>query len=194
MLARQLRLLRLTWLPRLPRLHPRLRELVRRYAGPEICGTIGAMTAAWVTYRSTHSLPAMALAGNIAEFIAYYGYVGTREAIAQLHRHRHHPPLKRYVLTALKTIRDILMEFAPGEILDSLVLRPLLMVVFPILLHNVAVGVLVGKIVADIVFYGLTALLYEVKKRRLYAEAVSELEDAAEKKAEPKPSLSTSTT
>ncbi len=148
----------------------KIREWIRRYTMPEICGTITALLAAWLVYYDTQSLAAAAIAGSLAETIGYYGYAGWREAMRQYRYHHQHTRFRRYVLTAIKTIRDMLVEFGPGEIIDSLFARPFLMYLLPHLLGNFTIGILLGKLAADIIFYGFAALFYELKKKYLYAQ------------------------
>tara|TARA_Y100000034_G_scaffold128423_1_gene182962 strand:+ start:509 stop:637 length:129 start_codon:yes stop_codon:yes gene_type:complete len=41
------------------------------------------------------------------------------------------------------------------------------MYLFPVIIGNFAIGLFVGKIVADIVFYIPTIVMYELKKKHL---------------------------
>lgn len=53
----------------------------------------------------------------------------------------------------------------PAELLDNLLVRPLFMFVEPQLIGPYAVGVFVGKIAADLVFYSVAVIGYEARKR-----------------------------
>jgi hypothetical protein len=141
----------------------KLREWARRYAGPEISGTVTALAAAWTVHSWSHSLAAAAVAGSLAEAIGFYGYAGVREALRHYRRHSTHGRLRRLGLTAWHTVRDMLIEFGPGEALDSLLFRPLFMFIFPQLLHNFALGIIAGKLAADVIFYTSAAGFYELK-------------------------------
>jgi hypothetical protein len=160
--------------PPLPTLSTRarhkLREWVLRYGIPEIIGTITAVGSSWIAYHLTTSLAISAVAGTIGENIGYYGYSGAREILEQYERHRHHPPLKRYALTAWRTVRDLLIEFGPAEIVDSFVVRPFCMYIFPLLTHHFVLGILAGKLVADVIFYSIAIVSYELKKKHLYKQ------------------------
>jgi len=148
----------------LARQHAKLFEWIRRYAGPEICGTITAMSAAWIVLHLSHSVPAMAIAGTIAETIGYYGYAGWREVAFQYRQHRHKPWPARVWLTIVRTVRDMIIEYGPGEILDFFFVRPYLMWQTPLHMHSPMRGALVGKLLADVVFYVFVILAYELKK------------------------------
>jgi hypothetical protein len=71
------------------------------------------------------------------------------------------------VATGSRTVRDLLIEFGPAELVDSLLVRPLFMYLMPSLLHNFTAGILVGKLAADVIFYGLAIGAYELKQQYL---------------------------
>lgn len=143
----------------------KIREWLNRYLGAEIVGTIAALSCAWIGHLLTGSLVVAALAGSYGEGIAYYGYLGFRESRRHYRQHSQHPPLRRYLLTILKTARDMMVEFGVAEVLDSLLFRPFCMYIGPRLLHNFPAGIVAGKIVADIGFYSIAIVCYEFKKR-----------------------------
>ena len=57
----------------------------------------------------------------------------------------------------------MVLEFGTAEFLDSFVIRPFTMYIFPLLTHNLVLGLLVGKFVADIIFYIPTIIAYELR-------------------------------
>jgi len=139
-------------------------EWVRRYLPAEIIGTVTAVLGAYGAHALTHSTVAAAIAGSISETIGFYSYFAFRDGSKMYAKHHKHPPLKRALLTAWHTIRDMLIEFGPAEVVDSLFFRPFCMYMGPHLLHNFGVGLIAGKIVADLIFYGFAAAGYEFKK------------------------------
>jgi hypothetical protein len=147
-----------------------LSKWIARYGPPEIVGTLTALAGAGLVLRLTHSLAAAAVAGSLAEAIGFYGYAGGREAVVQYRRHAGHQRFKRYWLTAGVAIRDLFIEFGPGELLDSLAIRPAAMYLFPLLLHDIALGILAGKLAADVVFYASAAVLYRFRQKYFYAQ------------------------
>ena len=139
-------------------------EWGRRYLPAEIIGTVTAVLGAYGVHALTHSTVAAAIAGSISETIGFYSYFAVRDGSRLYAKHHTHPPFKRAMLTAWHTVRDMLIEFGPAEIVDSLFFRPFCMYMGPHLLHNFGVGLIAGKIVADIIFYGFAAAGYECKK------------------------------
>ena len=49
--------------------------------------------------------------------------------------------------------RGTAVEFGPAEVIDSVIIRPIALYAGPFILGNVAVGWVVGSILADIAFY-----------------------------------------
>jgi hypothetical protein len=145
----------------------KLREWVGRYLPAEILGTVTALAAAWTVHAASDSLITAAVAGTIGESFGYYGCMVVREALRNDTRHRHLGRTKRLWLTGTITVRDLLIEFGPAELVDTVLVRPLLMYLMPILLHDFTVGILVGKLAADVVFYGIAISAYELKQQYL---------------------------
>ena len=101
----------------------------------------------------------VAYASSLGETVGYYaGYLITRylrEDIAG--------PARRRVAVILAAA---VVEFGPAEILDTLVIRPAAMFAGASATGNVVAGVLIGKVAADVIFYGLAITSYEVLVRR----------------------------
>jgi hypothetical protein len=145
----------------------KLREWSWRYLPAEVVGTVTALAAALTVHAASGSLISSALAGTVGEGLGYYGCMAVREALVHDIRHRHHGRMKRLWLTGVSTVRDMLIEFGPAELVDSFLVRPLFMYLMPSLLHNFAAGILVGKLAADVIFYGLAIGAYELKQQYL---------------------------
>jgi hypothetical protein len=140
------------------------REWLSRYLPAEIIATITALAGAFAVHQFSGSLVLAAIGGTIGENIGYYGYFVVQETARHYAGHRQHPPLRRILLTAAKTLRDLLVEFGPAEALDSLLVRPFCMFVGPQLLGHFGLGILLGKLAADAVFYTFAIIGYEVRK------------------------------
>ena len=145
----------------------RLREWVGRYLPAEIAGTLAALAAAWWVHAVSGSLAAAAVAGTVGESLGYYGCMATRVAVLYDACHRHHRAPRRHWLTGSRTIRDLLVEFGPAELVDGLLVRPSSMYLATGLLGDFTAGIVAGKLAADVVFYGLAVAAYELKKRYL---------------------------
>ncbi|HEX7368200.1 MAG TPA: hypothetical protein VF261_00905 [Candidatus Saccharimonadales bacterium] len=146
----------------------KLKEWLRRYIPAEVLGTALALAAAWFTFAHTHSYAAAAGAGWAGEGIGFYGYFVVAE-LTQAGARLHYGTalLKRAGPALAHAGTNMLVEFAPAEIVDSFVVRPFLMFLLPHYIHPYAVGFLVGKFGADIVFYAMAISGYELRKRWL---------------------------
>ncbi|HEY6596098.1 MAG TPA: hypothetical protein VI011_18660, partial [Asanoa sp.] len=95
---------------------------------------------------------------HIGETIAFHGFVVARELRVER--------ASGAGRSAGRVLADLVVEFGPAEMLDSLAVRPLAMYVGPVVLGNLAVGVLAGKVAADLVFYAMAAVAHELNGRR----------------------------
>ncbi len=128
---------------------------LRRYGPAEVAATCGAVIAAAVGARLAGAGGA-ALAGTLGEAVAFYGFVVARELRAER--------AAGGGRSALQVLSDLLVEFGPAEVLDTCAVRPLAMYVGPLLTGNLTVGILAGKLAADLLFYALAAVGYELRR------------------------------
>ncbi|HSW98420.1 MAG TPA: hypothetical protein VLF71_01135 [Candidatus Saccharimonadales bacterium] len=149
------------------KVNAKLREWLRRYIPAEILGTVLALAFAWEAYARTHSYLAAAGSGFVGEGIGFYGYF----IVTELWRHglqRREVPLYKRLHTIIgQSGLNLLVEFAPAEILDSVVIRPAAMFLVPQFIKPYALGFLAGKLGADVLFYVFAVVGYELKKRWL---------------------------
>ena len=145
----------------------KVRESVVRYAPAEICGTVTALIAAYAVLNTTDSLALAAVSGTIGENIGYYGAISARELMAYWRMHHGHGRFRRGWLTAAHALRGMMVEFGLAEALDSLVVRPSLFYTVPLFLgqERYALGLLIAKLAADVVFYGVAIAGWEMRKR-----------------------------
>jgi hypothetical protein len=120
------------------------REWIRRYAPAEVCGVVGALAGYLVVWGLVRHSAAAAYGATAAENAAYYGFLLARRA---------------------GSVRALLVEFGPAEVLDSLAVRPACCAAAVALLGPVA-GVLAGKLAADLVFYAPVIATYEFARAR----------------------------
>jgi hypothetical protein len=128
---------------------------VRRYGPAEVAATAGALLGALVGVRLAGPVGA-AVGGDLGEGVAFYAVVVARELRAE--RSAARPRSTRQLLA------DLLREFGPAEALDSFALRPLAMYAGPYLTGDLLTGTLLGKVVADLVFYAIAAFAYERRR------------------------------
>ena len=123
---------------------------LRRYLPAELIGMLATLLCAWLAIALTGSAAAAAIAGTWGENVGFYGILLGRE-------------LSRRSLLALPAIlRDLLLEFGPATALDSLLLRPALMYAGMALTPHSAIGLIAGKLAADLIFYVPTIVSYEL--------------------------------
>lgn len=142
----------------------KLRSWVVRYGWSEVLGTIAAVGAATSVHTMTRSNVAAAYAGTAAEFVVFYGIIFLRETIRGAHQAGGRGAA--YGGTeVLRVLHGMMLEFGVAEALDSLVLRPLIMGQGMARLGP-RTGALVGKLAADVVFYGPVLSIYEWRLAR----------------------------
>ncbi|HVV26279.1 MAG TPA: hypothetical protein VHC21_04600 [Candidatus Saccharimonadales bacterium] len=143
------------------------REWLRRYVPAEILGTITALIGAWGVYAHGHSYVTATAAGWFGEGVGFYGYFIITELLANSRRYRQHSLVKRVSLAIGAASTNLLVEFAPAEVLDNFIIRPFFMYLAPHYIHPYPIGFLAGKFGADIIFYAFAILGYEARKRWL---------------------------
>jgi hypothetical protein len=89
-------------------------------------------------------------------FMAYKTLVKTNSSLDKK------TPLKEMVVLA----QNLVLEFGYPAALDFFFIRPFCMYWMPILTGNYFLGILLGKITADSVFYGLAIVNYELIKKK----------------------------
>ncbi len=140
------------------------KEWLKRYLPAEIVGTVTAIGAASIARVFSGNYIFIAYAGSIGEAIGFYLTVFFQHIlIVRENRKIKNERFRFYDFT--KIISTIVLEFGPAGMIDGLLLRPFFMFLFPILLKNFTLGILIGKIAGDITFYFLVILSYEMRKR-----------------------------
>jgi hypothetical protein len=139
----------------------KLIEWVRRYLPNELAGWAGELGGAAATYWLTGSFAAAVIVGTIGASVGYYA---TAYANGVRWSYQAQPgvawPL-RILVANLVAARSIVIEFGPAEAIDSILIRPVALYAGPFVLGNVAVGWIVGSVVADIAFYVMAIFSYE---------------------------------
>jgi ornithine decarboxylase len=128
---------------------------VRRYLPSELAGTAALLVVGLVVLDRTGSALGTAVLGTLAESVGFYA-VALGRIVVELRR----SGTRRRLL--LRALGLGFAEFAPAELLDTLLVRPLLLFLGATLVPNAAVGLIVGKLLADVVFYVLAASAYRV--------------------------------
>jgi pilus assembly protein TadC len=127
---------------------------LRRYLPAELIGMLATLLCAWLAIALTGSAAVAAIAGTWGDNLGFYGILLGRE-------------LARRSLRALPAIlRDLVLEFGPATALDGLLLRPALLYAGMALTPHSAIGLIVAKLAADLVFYVPAIVSYELLRRR----------------------------
>jgi hypothetical protein len=126
---------------------------IRRYLPAEAISLIVAMLAGAAAAMLSSTNPAfIAIAGAWGETTSYYATMLLRERRAN--------PRQRL----WQTLWNLAVEFGIAEALDSLLLRPTLMYVTGQMVSDARLGVLIGKLAADVVFYIPTVIAFELRQ------------------------------
>ena len=129
----------------------RVLSWLRRYLPAELVALPSALLFAYAAGSLTGSSAAAAFAGTWGENLGFYGLFLGREL-----RRRGH------VRALPAAVRDLVLEFGPAETLDSLLIRPAFMYAGLSLAPNPMLGVLAGKLAADVTFYAPAIASYEL--------------------------------
>ena len=115
-----------------------------------MAATAGAVATAAIVDLAGNPI-ATAVAATLGEAVAFYATVVIRDLRG--------PPDNRPVRAVL---RGLLIEFGPAEMLDTVLVRPAAMYLGPLVAGDLTVGVIAGKVVADLVFYSMAATGHEI--------------------------------
>jgi hypothetical protein len=143
----------------------KFKEWLQRYIVAELLGTAIALGFADIAFSHSHSYIIAAGAGFVGEGIGFYGYFITSELLTNRRAYRALPLLKRLSAIIAKSSTNLIIEFAPAEIIDNIFIRPFLMFYMPQHIKPYAFGFIVGKLAADAIFYIFAVVGYEFKKR-----------------------------
>ena len=139
------------------------KEWFDRYKYAEIAATSAALASSQFS-RIFDGLTTAYLI-TFAEYFAFYGVIVfmAYQKLAESNRFLNkRTPLKEVVLL----VRNLLLEFGYPAILDLFFIRPFCMYWMPILTGNYFMGIILGKIAADSIFYGLVIINYELIKKK----------------------------
>jgi hypothetical protein len=153
-------------------------EWLKRYGVAEIAGLCTAVVGSFATRALTGSEIAAAYGGAIGENLGYYGVIIGREVVHD--RRAAFAAGGGYGLAgAWRTARNLALEFGAAEALDSGVLRPLAMGL-GVRFFGRAVGIVVGKLAADLTFYVPVICAYELRRYVARASARARARAAAD--------------
>lgn len=139
----------------------KVRQWCRRYLPSEAAGVLAATLCGLLALSATGE-PVWATTAAVAgESVAYYGVIFGREL-----RWRRQGGAALSLLLVLVIVRDLLLEFGPAELADTLLVRPLMIYAGLRLAPVGWIGIALGKLAADLFFYGLTIAIFELRQGR----------------------------
>jgi len=147
----------------------KVREWLLRYGPSELLGTVVAVGVATAVQQGSGSTVLAAYVATLAEMTVYYGLMLLRETVRDAHSagKRGEP----YGSTdVLRSGRNLVLEFGLAEAVDGGVIRPLCLGLGLRLLGG-GLGVLLGKLAADLAFYGPVLAVYEWRLARRQGRA-----------------------
>lgn len=140
----------------------KLREWVHRYGVAECGGVAGALVGSYLVRHITRNAIAAAYGGAWGETLGYAAVIFVRDLVSESRTARsergrfHFGDIGRVIV-------GLLVEFGPAGALDTLVTRPAAMAIGT-RAFGMPLGVVVGKLVADVLFYIPVIIMYERRK------------------------------
>ena len=144
------------------RFRGKLGQWVARYGPPEVVGTVAAVAGSLIIYQLNGHEIAAAYGGAMGENVGFYGMLLLRELLRG-HRAARAAGKRYRRADFARSAAAILFEFGPAELLDSFIVRPLLMGVASHHFGQVK-GVVLGKLASDVTFYLPVIISYELRE------------------------------
>lgn len=149
------------------RMKLRIKEWIRRYAWAEVFSTLFTFLCGWASSYITKNSVTIAYAGTIGATAGFYGFILSRDIYKSYLKQE--PETSRLkVLLVAKCLRNMGIEFGLAELLDFFITRPFCLLYGPVILKNYFWGILAGKTIADIIFFTLSILMFEVRKKHFH--------------------------
>jgi hypothetical protein len=139
------------------------KEWFDRYKYAEIAATSAALASSQFS-RIFDGLTTAYLI-TFAEYFAFYGvilFMAYKKLVETNGALDKRTPSKEMVLL----IQNLVLEFGYPAVLDFFFIRPFCMYWMPIVTGNYFMGIILGKITADAIFYGFAIVNYELIKRK----------------------------
>jgi hypothetical protein len=138
---------------------PRRRGIVFwivRYLPAEVAGTAAMVVGGLLATLWTDAAPLIAVAALLGEIIGFYAVLAVTIYIEQA-------PVSTTRRRAVgRTAALLVAEFGAAELLDTFLVRPAALVLGVWLIPDPLLGMLAGKVAADIVFYAVAAGAFTV--------------------------------
>ncbi len=141
-----------------------VRFWITRYLPSELAGTATALLAAGFSYEASGSLLVAAISSTIGENLGFYSVAVARSFAEQWHQSGGDRG-KRRRSSLMRTAWLSAVEFGPAELVDTFAIRPMLLWIAPAVVGLPIAGWVIGKVGADLVFYGIAGVGYVLGRR-----------------------------
>lgn len=132
---------------------------IARYLPAEVAGTAALVFSGLLASLWTDAAPFIALAALVGEILGFYAVLAVTIYLEQVRV----TATRRRALA--RTGMLLVAEFGAAELLDTFLVRPAALLLGIWLLPDPLWGMLLGKVAADIVFYGIAAGAFTVTAR-----------------------------
>lgn len=137
-------------------------KLARRYLSAFLAANIGAVAGGLLAHFLFGNVVVTVFAATWGENIGYYGQIFWSDIKERKRREGALTSSDIY-----KVMRNMTIEFGPAEVLDSFVVRPVFIFVALHYIENTALGIFVGRSVADVFFHATAGVMYTIRKKYL---------------------------
>ncbi len=149
----------------------KIKEWLKRYLPGEIVGTLTAIGCATMANSLYENAVLTAYIGSLGEAIGFYLTVVIQRILIKTKMLASENKALS-LLDLYKITTGIILEFGPAGIIDGFLLRPFFLYLFPVLMKNFTLGILIGKLVGDFTFYILVILSYEINKKKFKSTSI----------------------
>ncbi|MFH1439373.1 MAG: hypothetical protein ABIG89_02330 [Candidatus Woesearchaeota archaeon] len=138
----------------------KLKEWFKRYAAAEVIGLLSGIVFANISMFVFGNMIGSAFIATWAENFGFYGTILYKDGKQRKNKHGN-IGFKGFLIMLKNTI----IEFGPAEYLDSFLIRPFYLAVFPHFIQNYSLAIILGSLATNITYYIPTILSYEFRKK-----------------------------
>lgn len=138
----------------------KLREWWNRYAVAEFVSMLVVLVSATILHIFIKNVIIVALIVTWLMNFCFYGIIIYKDL-----KERKRNKGKITFVDYLEQARNTILEFGPAEYIDSFLLRPFFLSLFPYLISNYTLAVFIGTVVADIAYFIPVIMAYELRKK-----------------------------
>jgi hypothetical protein len=141
-------------------------EWIKRYLLSDIISTVLSLGTAWLIMEQSDDRVLAAFIGSAVASLSFYLLIAFSDVRKSLKMHKEANEAYK-IKSFLIDFRNLIIEFGPAEILDVIAVRPFFMYLIPTLIGNFILGTFIGKMIADVIFFAIAIIMYELRKRHL---------------------------